>query len=66
MPTRLMAVARVCVFGATACAYAYVGAAYVVAVLTEDCNENEAPDACDIADGTSDVSNGNGISDECE
>lgn len=31
-----------------------------------DCNDNGVPDACDIADGTSDDDNGNGIPDECE
>ncbi|MBT7352162.1 MAG: hypothetical protein HN811_06840, partial [Phycisphaerae bacterium] len=31
-----------------------------------DCNENGVADACDIASGTSDDSDGNGIPDECE
>ncbi|MEE2906560.1 MAG: hypothetical protein VX527_01885 [Planctomycetota bacterium] len=33
---------------------------------TEDCNGNMIPDACDIANGTSDDANGNGIPDECD
>ncbi len=32
----------------------------------QDCNLNQVPDACDIANGTSDDSNGNGVPDECE
>ncbi|MCH2149984.1 MAG: hypothetical protein MK095_11180, partial [Phycisphaerales bacterium] len=31
-----------------------------------DCNGNGLPDAGDIADGTSDDTDGNGIPDECE
>ena len=31
-----------------------------------DCNRNLIPDACDIASGTSDDANGNGVPDECE
>ncbi len=31
-----------------------------------DCNSNNAPDDCDLADGTSSDINGNGILDECE
>jgi V8-like Glu-specific endopeptidase len=31
-----------------------------------DCNLNEVPDACDIANGTSEDANGNGIPDECD
>ena len=31
-----------------------------------DCNANDIPDECDIADGTSNDVNGNGIPDECE
>ncbi|MDG2476557.1 MAG: hypothetical protein P8M32_01505 [Phycisphaerales bacterium] len=31
-----------------------------------DCNLNGLPDACDIANGTSEDSNGNGIPDECD
>ncbi len=31
-----------------------------------DCNMNQVPDACDIANGTSDDANGNGIPDACE
>ncbi|MBT5583586.1 MAG: hypothetical protein HOJ54_06255, partial [Phycisphaerae bacterium] len=31
-----------------------------------DCNLNGIPDACDIANGTSEDSNGNGIPDECD
>ena len=31
-----------------------------------DCNANGRPDACDLADGTSEDVNGNGIPDECE
>jgi hypothetical protein len=33
---------------------------------TEDCNGNMVPDACDIANGTSDDADGNGIPDECD
>ena len=33
---------------------------------TEDCNANQIPDNCDIANGTSQDSNGNGIPDECD
>ena len=32
----------------------------------QDCNLNEVPDACDIANGTSEDANGNGIPDECD
>ncbi|HJO16555.1 MAG TPA: hypothetical protein QF800_06665, partial [Phycisphaerales bacterium] len=32
----------------------------------QDCNLNEVPDACDIANGTSEDTNGNGIPDECD
>jgi len=31
-----------------------------------DCNENAVLDLCDIADGTSEDANGNGVPDECE
>ncbi|CAG0952557.1 Quinoprotein glucose dehydrogenase B [Phycisphaerales bacterium] len=31
-----------------------------------DCNQNGAPDSCDIANGVSQDGNGNGIPDECE
>ena len=31
-----------------------------------DCNGNHVPDACDIANGTSEDANGNGIPDECD
>ncbi len=31
-----------------------------------DCNANGVPDACDIADGTSDDLDGNGVPDECD
>jgi hypothetical protein len=31
-----------------------------------DCNENDALDSCDIADGTSMDANGNGVPDECD
>ena len=31
-----------------------------------DCNENERPDACDVADGTSRDCNQNGVPDECD
>ena len=41
------------------------GAAYVFSGLS-DCNENGELDICDIADGTSEDDNGNGIPDECE
>ena len=41
-----------------------------VALITyngeQDCNENNVADACDIANGTSDDANGNGVPDECE
>ncbi|MCH2133399.1 MAG: hypothetical protein MK116_06590 [Phycisphaerales bacterium] len=33
---------------------------------TEDCNGNQVPDSCDIANGTSQDSNGNGVPDECD
>jgi len=42
------------------------GAAYTYAVAGPDCNGNGVPDACDLAQGTSDDKNGNGIPDECE
>jgi subtilisin family serine protease len=44
------------------------GTAYqMVAYLpTEDCNDNGVSDTCDIANGTSDDADGNGIPDECE
>ncbi len=42
------------------------GAAYVLPVLTTDCNGNMLPDACDIVAGTSQDLNGNGVPDECE
>ncbi len=32
----------------------------------QDCNLNRVPDACDIANGTSEDSNGNGVPDECD
>jgi len=35
-------------------------------VWCADCNENAVPDACDIADGTSEDCNANEIPDECE
>ena len=41
------------------------GALYVFGGLS-DCNENGELDICDIADGTSEDDNGNGIPDECE
>ena len=41
------------------------GAVYVLPGLT-DCNENGTLDICDIANGTSADTNGNGIPDECE
>ncbi|NIM47868.1 MAG: hypothetical protein GTO22_01155, partial [Gemmatimonadales bacterium] len=31
-----------------------------------DCNGNGVPDACDIADGTSDDADGDGVPDECD
>jgi hypothetical protein len=36
-----------------------------VAVSTADCNENNIPDDCDIADGTSTDANKDGVPDEC-
>lgn len=43
------------------------GAAYVfVGMSGIDCNENNNSDACDILEGTSEDTNGNGIPDECE
>ena len=36
-----------------------------VAVSTADCNENNIPDDCDIADGTSADANNDGVPDEC-
>ena len=41
------------------------GSAYVFKGLS-DCNNNGVLDICDIADGTSDDDNNNGIPDECE
>ncbi len=41
------------------------GALYVFVGLS-DCNENGELDICDIADGTSEDDNGNGVPDECE
>jgi hypothetical protein len=41
------------------------GSAYAFHGLS-DCNENGALDICDIADGTSQDENANGIPDECE
>ena len=31
----------------------------------DDCNSNQSPDSCDIADGSSADCNGNGVPDEC-
>ncbi|MBU0718227.1 MAG: FG-GAP repeat protein, partial [Planctomycetes bacterium] len=43
------------------------GSAYVLRVTAaDDCNENESPDECDIAAGTSLDLNENGVPDECE
>ncbi len=39
---------------------------YVTYSGEQDCNLNEVPDACDIANGTSEDANGNGIPDECD
>ena len=36
-----------------------------VAVSTADCNDNNIPDDCDIADGTSADANNDGVPDEC-
>ena len=44
---------------------AEAGAAYIYGGLG-DCNENGELDICDIAEGTSQDSNGNGIPDQCE
>ena len=41
------------------------GSAYVFNGLS-DCNKNDVLDLCDIANGTSDDDNHNGIPDECE
>ncbi|MHC4090695.1 MAG: FG-GAP repeat protein, partial [Planctomycetota bacterium] len=41
------------------------GSAYVVGGLS-DCNTNGTLDICDIADGTSEDDNANGVPDECE
>ena len=41
------------------------GSAYVFGGLS-DCNKNGGLDYCDIANGTSDDDNNNGIPDECE
>ena len=41
------------------------GSAYLFRGL-DDCNDNDALDICDIADGYSQDDNGNGIPDECE
>jgi hypothetical protein len=50
-----------------------LAATYAGAYATEvrfgpmnDCNDNERPDECDIAENTSEDANGNGIPDECE
>lgn len=44
-----------------------MGAAYFFAGLLDiDCNQNNTPDGCDIADGTSADLNNNGVPDECE
>ena len=42
------------------------GSAYVFNLVDDDCNCNGAADVCDIADGTSEDLNDNGIPDECE
>jgi hypothetical protein len=42
------------------------GSAFVYAVWGEDCNENQSPDACDIAYGVSLDLDGDGIPDECQ
>jgi hypothetical protein len=42
------------------------GAAYVYQGVLADCNGNQQSDGCDIAEGTSDDKNANGIPDECE
>ena len=43
------------------------GSAYIFAGISGlDCNLTGVSDACDIADGTSNDTNGNGIPDECE
>jgi len=34
--------------------------------VSKDCNQNDVPDECDIADGTSNDCNENGIPDDCE
>ena len=39
---------------------------YITYSGEQDCNLNGVPDACDIANGTSDDANGNGIPDECD
>ena len=39
---------------------------YFEAFSPKDCNDNEIPDECDIADGTSFDLNSNGIPDECD
>ena len=46
--------------------HAYVGATFVYRGLATDCNANETIDLCDIADGTSQDQNTNGLPDECE
>ncbi|MCH2140345.1 MAG: hypothetical protein MK100_04845 [Phycisphaerales bacterium] len=43
-----------------------VAAATITYNGEQDCNENNVADACDIANGTSDDANGNGVPDECE
>lgn len=42
------------------------GAYWVPTSAGPDCNGNNRPDACDIADGVSNDLNGNGIPDECD
>ena len=39
---------------------------YITYSGEQDCNLNQVPDACDIANGTSEDANGNGIPDECD
>ncbi|MCP3902112.1 MAG: hypothetical protein GY715_00630 [Planctomycetes bacterium] len=43
-----------------------LGCAVPATCFTEDCNDNDIRDECDIASGTSLDDNGNGIPDECE
>jgi hypothetical protein len=42
------------------------GVSYATGLAAADCNDNGVADGCDIVNGTSPYTNGNGIPDECE